>query len=96
MRTLRRMIAHKSADTRFTLSARAAGVSVDVHLRGAGERWAAVALIDGRRDVGIGSKPAVALTAALASLDNAVRVALLADLALLRPSCEILEVLPAG
>ena len=85
-----------SAVTSFTLSADQYGLVVEVTIRGVGERWIATALIESRREVGIARTPGGALNAALASLDSAARTVLLADLALLRPSCEILKALPAG
>ncbi len=77
--------------TRFTLSAPSAALTVDVELRCHADRWIAVAAIAGRRQVGIGAKPREALTAALGSLDQADRVAMLADLVLLGPSVELLR-----
>lgn len=79
----------------FTLTAPSAGISVDVTLRTTGGRWVAVAMTGERRDIGIGSKPGVALTAALAWLPAATRVELLADATLLGPSRAVLELVGA-
>ena len=81
--------------TAFTLSAPSAGISVDVTLRTTEGRWIAVAVTGDRRNVGIGSKPGVALTAALAWLPPATRVELLADSSLLGPSRAVLELVGA-
>lgn len=80
-----------AADTQFVLSAPGVVASVEVRLRSIGERWVAVAVVDGApAEVGIGAQPRDALVASLGRLGLVERTALLADLSLLEPSCEIL------
>ena len=80
-----------SGGTRFSLTAASVGVSVDVHVRPVGERWVVSAVFDGRREHGIAARPALALAAALSPLGDRARAELMADLALIGPSCDILE-----
>ncbi|CAN5756086.1 hypothetical protein BH23CHL7_BH23CHL7_09810 [soil metagenome] len=78
------------ATVQFTLSPPALGQSVSVRLRRAGGRW--VAQLDGSAQaVGIGSSARSALVAALEPLGSGAVTLLLADLALLGPSCRVLE-----
>ena len=93
--TIRHMNGQTAAVTQFQL-ATPGGTAVDVHLRASGERWAAVAVFGGRREIAIAASARAALRAALEPLGDATRTALMADVALLGPSCEILEVTPAG
>lgn len=78
-------------DTQFRLSATAFAVSVDVRLRSRADRWIAVAEVGAGSQVGLGRTAREALSAALRSYREEVRRALLADLALLAPSIEIME-----
>jgi hypothetical protein len=81
----------------FTLEPAAPLPSVDVRMRRFGERW--VAEVGGDQpNVGIASTPREALTAALSPLGERSVTLLLADLSLLEPSCEVLELQrrPAG
>ncbi len=67
-------------------------LSVEVELRRAGERWIAMAVFGGARQIGLGTSPRAALAAALASLDTAAVTVLLADTALLEPSIAIARI----
>jgi hypothetical protein len=84
-------------DVRSTLSVhfrvRPAGHSSDVavDLRLVGERWVAVVEHDAGRELGIGRDARAAVSAALAPLGSRVVAAVLADPALLEPSCAIAE-----
>ena len=74
----------------FRLSAPCVPFPVDVRLRSFGERWVAVADVGGGREIGLGPSPREALTGALRPLGDAATRELLADLALLGPSVEIM------
>jgi hypothetical protein len=83
-------------DLEFTLHAQA--MDVPVRLRRVGERWTALADIHGRPSVGVGANPRAALQASLQPLEPGAVRRCLADLALLRPSIELVAVerSPAG
>ena len=83
------MSSDKFLSVQFQLSAPLRDLSVQVGLRSFGDRWLAVAEIEGERELGLGASASQALVAALESVGPAARTELLADLALLRPSCEI-------
>ena len=76
-------------DVQFRLSAPALPGGAEVRLRSFGERWVAVARIDGLSRSGLGIDPRQALSASLADLPASTATVLLADLALLQPSVEI-------
>jgi hypothetical protein len=74
----------------FTLS-RHHGGPVSVSLRRAGERW--VATLDGSgASAGLGSSARAALQAVLEPFGTKTVTQLLADVALLEPSCRVLEI----
>jgi len=73
----------------FTLSRRQ-GSPVAVSLRRAGERW--VAQLDGNgAAIGLGTSARAALQAALEPFGEYAVTQLMADVALLEPSCRVLE-----
>ena len=78
-------------DVQFRLAAPSVPRGVHVRMRSFGERWVAVARIDEEPQWGLGVNARQALGAALTSLPPSTRTALLADLALLHPSTEILR-----
>jgi hypothetical protein len=88
----------RTIDTAITFRLAPADLTfgVDVRLRRAGERWVAIAGIAGREQTGVGASPRGALNASLATLDARSIRALLADTALLDPSCVIAAALSAG
>ena len=65
--------------------------AIDVRLRSFGERWIAVALIDGEPELGLGRNAREALVGALASLGRRAASACLQDPALLAVSVEIVR-----
>ncbi len=73
----------------FRLASAELGLDVDVRLRQGKGRWLAVADFDGDPEVGIGSSPRIALTAALATLGARAASALMADPQLFAVSAEI-------
>jgi hypothetical protein len=75
---------------RFTLQPASPMPSIDVRMRRFGERWVAEAQSE-LPNTGIAQTPREALAAALSPLGTAVVTLLLADLSLLEPSCQILE-----
>ena len=83
------MSSERFVSVQFRLAAASLDLSVDVGLRSFGDRWLAVAEIQGERELGLGATASQALVAALESVGSAARTELLADLALLGPSCEI-------
>lgn len=78
-------------DIQFRLAASALPRGVHVRMRSFGERWVAVARIGEERQWGLGVTARQALGAALSSLPASTRTALVADLALLRPSIDIAQ-----
>ncbi len=82
--------------TRFALSSPSVPGAIDVELRRVGERWIAVAVTRCGRGIGVAAAPGDALAAALAWVGEPARTELLADPALLGPSCEIAVVMAAG
>lgn len=84
------MLALMDTPIRFTLCPPALGRSVSIALRRAGERW--VAQVEGAGlAAGMGSSAGAALGAAIEPLGSAAVSALLADLGLLEPSLQVLE-----
>ncbi len=84
------MSSRATVDVQFRLSAPALPGGAEVRLRSfGGERWVAVARIDGMSRSGVGFGPRQALSASLADLPTSTTTVLLADLALLHPSVEI-------
>jgi hypothetical protein len=83
------MSSRATVDVQFRLSAPALPGGAEVRLRSFGERWVAVARIDGMSRSGLGIGPRQALSASLADLPASTTTVLLADLALLHPSVEI-------
>ncbi|MDQ3449280.1 MAG: hypothetical protein M3432_08915 [Chloroflexota bacterium] len=83
------MIRPSAVDVQFRLAAPALPLGVHVRMRSFGGRWVAVARIDEETQSGLGSSARQALGAALVSLPALTRAALMADLALLRPSIDI-------
>lgn len=73
----------------FTLS-RPCGGPVSVSLRRAGERWVAT-LDGGGASAGLGSSARAALQAVLEPFGTKAVTKLMADVALLEPSCQVLE-----
>ncbi len=74
----------------FTLEPAAPLPRVDVRMRRFGERW--VAEVGGDQpNIGMAMTPRAALQAALAPLGEPQVEVLLADLSLLEPSCEIVQ-----
>ncbi len=73
----------------FTLAPAALRFSVEVRLRRAGERWIALATIQGQPQTGIGATPRAALAAVLDQLSTLAVTILMADTGLLEPSVAI-------
>jgi hypothetical protein len=73
----------------FPLDANGLGLTIGVRIRSFGDRWMAVAEIDGEPEVGLGRTARQALEAALGSLGQRVTRSILADVQLLGPSVEI-------
>jgi hypothetical protein len=79
-----------ASDTiQFRLSAPGVRYAVDVRLSDRGDRWLALADVDGRREVGIGATARSALTASLSPLGPSAAAALLADPSLFAVSCTV-------
>jgi hypothetical protein len=80
-----------STTIRLTLNPLTLGRPLSVQLRRAGGRW--VARVDGGESslVGMSASAGRALAGALEPLGESVARVLLADLALLEPSCQVLE-----
>ncbi|MDP8905138.1 MAG: hypothetical protein M3N29_07465 [Chloroflexota bacterium] len=74
----------------FTLSPPGLGFAVDVRLRRAGDRW--VAQVAGQSVLGVAASAGAALQAALAPLGSSATAVLLADVGLLGPSFDVIEV----
>jgi hypothetical protein len=74
----------------FTLQPASPLPAIAVRMRRFGERWVAEAETD-MPNVGVALSPREALTAALSPLGEVIVRALLADLSLLEPSCQIIE-----
>lgn len=74
----------------FTLQPAAPLPAIDVRMRRFGERWVAEAG-SALPNVGVARSPREALVAALAPLGADAVTRLLADLSLLEPSCEVIE-----
>jgi hypothetical protein len=78
-----------AVNVEFRLDADGIGLTIDVRIRSFGDRWMAVAEIDGEPEVGLGRTARQALEASLGSLGQRVTRTILADLQLLAPSVEI-------
>lgn len=74
----------------FTLEPPSPLPAISVRMRRFGERWVAEAQSE-VPNVGIAQTPREALAAALSPLGSTVVTLLLADLSLLEPSCQIIE-----
>ncbi len=81
------------ATIEFTIAASGVGLTVDVQLRDAGDRWVArVTAPPDRAQIALGRSPSDALASALAPFGSHAVKRMLADTALLDPSVRVRKV----